>query len=120
MSWWRRVFGMDGFDLGLQVVVTGVLMFWIGETNNSRDATIWNSMIMVASLVVLGVRRRVGLRSSSELQSGEVAALRIAELEARLGELEEDRARLLELEERVDFAERLLASQREPMKELAK
>ena len=120
MSWVRRIFGMDGFDLGLQAVVTGVLMFWIGETNNSHDATIWNSIIMVASLLVLGVRRHFGVRTGSELRTGEVAALRIAELESRVAELEVDRVRLLELEERLDFTERLLATQREPVKELAK
>ena len=120
MSWVRRIFGMDGFNLGLQVAVTGVLMFWIGETNNPHDATIWNSMIMIGSLIVLGVRRHFGLRNAPELGTGEVDALRIAELEARVAELEVDRVRLLELEERVDFTERLLATQREPVKELAK
>lgn len=38
---------------------------------------------------------------------------RLGELEARLGQLEETQARVAELEERLDFAERLLAQQKE-------
>lgn len=37
---------------------------------------------------------------------------RVAELERRVGELEAGRQRMAELEERVDFAERLLARER--------
>jgi hypothetical protein len=37
----------------------------------------------------------------------------LEELDDRLYELEQERARLLELEERVDFAERLLVSKQE-------
>jgi len=42
------------------------------------------------------------------LSTGEMAAERLAEVEARLGELEAVQARILDLEERLDFAERLL------------
>jgi hypothetical protein len=37
----------------------------------------------------------------------------LQELDDRLYELEQERARLLELEERVDFTERMLVSERE-------
>jgi hypothetical protein len=43
------------------------------------------------------------------LTTGEMTAERVGELEARIAELEASQGRLLELEERVEFAERLLA-----------
>jgi hypothetical protein len=43
------------------------------------------------------------------LSTGEMAAERVADLEARLEELEAVHARMAELEERLDFTERLLA-----------
>lgn len=57
------------------------------------------------------IARRIGggkSRGETGLSTGEMAAERVAELEARVSELEAVQARLLELEERVDFAERLL------------
>ncbi len=42
------------------------------------------------------------------------ADARLAELEARLAELESSHVRSAELEERLEFAERLLAQQRSP------
>ncbi len=44
------------------------------------------------------------------LSTGEMTAERVAHLEDRIGELERVEARMAELEERVDFAERLLAA----------
>ena len=46
--------------------------------------------------------------------TGEVQAERVAELESRVAELESQQGRVLELEERLDFAERLLAQERGP------
>jgi hypothetical protein len=43
------------------------------------------------------------------ITSGEMAALRFEEMEQRLAELEASQARVAELEERLEFAERLLA-----------
>ena len=62
-------------------------------------------------------RRIAGKRAEPEtaktgLSTGEMAAERITEVEARLAELESRQDRLLELEERLDFAERLLTSGR--------
>jgi uncharacterized coiled-coil protein SlyX len=42
----------------------------------------------------------------------------MAELEQRVAELEMDSARIAELEERLDFTERMLAKQKEPVREL--
>lgn len=55
--------------------------------------------------------RRIGGRVPGEggMTTGEMSAERVAELEARVAELEAAQARLVELEDRIDFAERLLA-----------
>ena len=58
------------------------------------------------------IARRVGGKKARESHdgptTGEVAAERLAEVEHRLALVESVQQRLLELEERVDFAERLL------------
>ena len=107
----KSVFGLDGVDLGIHAAVTGILLFWIAAVNRQEDAIIGCSMATTASLVLLAVRRRFALRrhGSAGLTTGEVAAERLAELELRVADLEAAQARVVELEERLDFAERMLA-----------
>ncbi|MEO8451970.1 MAG: hypothetical protein ABI647_19420 [Gemmatimonadota bacterium] len=50
--------------------------------------------------------------------NAELERHRLTELEGRLADLEASQARMAELEERVDFTERLLAQERDPAKEL--
>ncbi|HEV8598273.1 MAG TPA: hypothetical protein VGQ69_02840 [Gemmatimonadales bacterium] len=120
MSWWRRVFGLDGFDIALHAMITGIVLFWIGAVNDrGEDQIIFGSMALVTSLLVLGVRRRLALNRQERLGSTQADMVRLAELEQRVAELEFDRARLLELEERLDFTERLLATNKEQVRELA-
>ena len=119
-GWWRRVVGLDGFEVGLQVAITGVILFWIGATNNRfEDVVVLGSMTLVASLVLLAIRRGLALKSAQRLDVSELGSARITELEQRIAELEADQVRLTELEERVDFAERLLARRQESPRELA-
>jgi predicted nuclease with TOPRIM domain len=63
-------------------------------------------IIMIAASAVVMVRRLAPKSGGDREQLSE-------ELEVRLGELEQVKRRLSELEERVDFAERMLAQQRE-------
>ena len=120
MSWWRRVFGLDGFDIAVQAIITAVILFWIGAVNNREDEVIvFGSITLVTSLVVLAVRRRLALNRTERLGVNEADTARLAELEQRVTELEFDRARLLELEERLDFTERLLATPKDQARELA-
>lgn len=107
----RSIFGIDGFELIVHAAVTGILIAWVYEVNRSQDAFIFASMVAIGSLVALSIRRRFGLRRSEApgITTGEMAAERLAELEERLAELEAGQARMAELEERLDFAERLLA-----------
>ena len=108
MTWWRRTLGMDGIDLLIQAGVTAMVMAFVGVSGGPNEVY---PMIVGVSLVVLGVRRHLGLRAAERrgLTTGELAAERIAELEQRMGDLEAAQARMAELEERVDFTERLLA-----------
>jgi len=52
----------------------------------------------------VAIGRRIGGRQPQQMDPAE-----LAELRQRLGDLEAQQARVAELEERVDFAERLLA-----------
>ncbi|HEY9384138.1 MAG TPA: hypothetical protein VIP80_11565 [Gemmatimonadales bacterium] len=119
MSWWRRIMGIDGFEFALQAVITTILMAWAAEVNSPQDAFVIGSMIAVGSLLLLGIRRRLALRRGGRETPPELEAERMAELEQRVAELEMDRARIAELEERLDFAERLLATHKETARELA-
>jgi hypothetical protein len=71
-------------------------------------------MVGAASLVVFGIRRQVALKKHPSATTGEIAAQQVADIEARLSETDHLQFRVQELEERLDFAERLLAQAREP------
>jgi hypothetical protein len=74
--------------------------------------------LILGAGVVLILRGPVGraLARRIEGQSGAAAELgaRVEELETRLADLEQERLRVTDLEERLDFAERLLARQEQP------
>jgi len=107
----KSFFGLDAFDLGIHVVVTAIILFWATEANSYQDGVIIGSMVAASSLILLAVRRRLALRKRAApgLGSGEMAAERMLELEQRMADLESVEHRVAELEERLDFAERMLA-----------
>jgi hypothetical protein len=72
--------------------------------------------VFAASFVVLAVRRARALRRRTELDTESAPARQIAELEDRVAELEAVQGRMLELEERLDFAERMLARESERLR----
>ena len=112
MSRWRL--GLDWWDVGIHAFVTICLVAIAGEMSGP-DADLFIPGIFAGSAVLLGVRRRFALRRRPpELTTGEVEAERLEYLEVRLADLEATAARLIELEERMDFAERLLARRAEP------
>lgn len=88
------------------------------------DFLFWNEVVIplagMAVAVILGfpiiraVVRRLE-RRSAEASSSEVAALRseVAELKGRLADMEDASHRMAELEERLDFTERILTQQRQ-------
>ena len=108
----RRGLGLDWFDLLLHGGITFALAVVAGSVAVERPEGLIGAVV-AGSLAVLGWRRMRALQHAPPTTTGEVQAERLFALEDRLAELEAQQARVLELEERLDFAERLLAQQRE-------
>lgn len=116
MSWIRRHVGLDGVDLVIHAGVTMFVMIVAGS-QPGPDAEAMVAGVGAISMVVLGVRRHLALKrgdpgAMGEI-TGEVMRDRLADLDARITEVDALTYRVHELEERLDFAERLLAQSRE-------
>jgi hypothetical protein len=115
VSWIRRAVGLDGVDIVIQAGVTMFLMIMAGGVGGPGEE-VAIAAVGALSMVVLGVRRhfalkRGGHRAVGEI-TGEVIGDRLAEVDARLQEVDHLQYRVQELEERLDFTERLLAQAR--------
>lgn len=114
----KRSIGLDWFELTIHVGIT-VMLIIIGST-----ATVPNGHgeIPVAGIAALSMGllawRRSRALSRMGPDTGEIHFDRLQELESRVAELEHQQGRVLELEERLDFAERLLTQQREASRQL--
>ncbi len=117
MSWIRRLVGLDGVDIVIQVGVTGFMMIVAGSLAGPENPETLVAGVGAISMVVLGIRRHLALKRGPQGGigeiTGEVITDRLAELDARLNEVDALNYRVHELEERLDFAERLLAQARE-------
>ena len=102
MGWFRRHMGIDAVDFAIQFGITGFVMVLFDEASHN-DAFV--GAVGAASLLVLAIRRQRALRNLPL----ELPEERAEELETRLAEVDDLQRRVGELEERVDFAERLLA-----------
>jgi hypothetical protein len=113
MSAFKNNVGIDLVDFLIQAAVTAAFLGFIEMTNGPEGLF---PVTVGVSFVVLGVRRHFALKRREQrgLTTGEMESERIAELEQRVAELESAQTRVYELEERVDFAERLLANERNP------
>lgn len=110
MEWWKRTFGLDPIDFILHFLIGGLVVGGLADA--ARNDTV--GMVGSAALFALYAwRRQRALRAlpATGYSSGEV---RLAELDAQAEELHELRGRFAELEERLDFTERMLAKSREP------
>lgn len=78
------------------------------------------ALLVVATSVVLVLRGPLGRALARRIEGSRSpdhdAILRLEEVEARLQALELTQERMLELEERLDFAERLLAREKDPLR----
>jgi hypothetical protein len=114
----RRHLGIDGLDFLIQFGIT--VMFMVAGSSivvaGGHDE-VPVALIGAASLGILAWRRKRGLAQMGS-DTGEVQLDRIQELEQRMAELEHQQGRVLELEERLDFTERLLTQQREAVRQL--
>lgn len=108
----KKYVGLDFLDLAIHAGVTVAVMVMLSSMMTPMEEFGAASGAAV-SLVVLAWRRQRALRNAPPVTTGEAQAERLAVLEDRLAELEAQQGRVLELEERVDFAERMLARQRE-------
>ncbi len=112
VSWWRRHVGLDFVDTLIHVGVTMMAMILAVEASIPNEE-VGVSLVVAASLLVFAWRRKVALRNLPET-TGQVDAVRLEDLEARMSEFDLTTARVAELEERLDFAERMLAQRSEP------
>jgi hypothetical protein len=112
----KRWLGIDGVDFVIQAAITICVAIVLSAASRPNEEILVSSTF-AASFAVLGYRRhwaakRGELGKPAQPPSGEY----VLELEQRVADLEAAQQRVYELEERVDFAERLLSqqSQRSP------
>jgi hypothetical protein len=109
----KRWLGLDFVDLAIHVFVTVCVGILLVEAAGSDEEMVL-AMVFGTSAVVFAIRRQRALRQMTQegLSTGEMTAERLAELEARVAELEMAQDRVALLEERMDFSERLLVQNR--------
>lgn len=109
----KRWLGLDFVDLAIHVFVTVCVGILMVEAAGSDEEMVL-AMVFSASAVVFAIRRQRALRqvTGEGLSTGEMTAERLADLEARVAELEMAQDRVALLEERMDFSERLLVQSR--------
>lgn len=109
----RRI-GLDAWAVGLHIFVTITLAVALGEAARGADDVIIPLVLGSSAMLFEWRRRRALARGPVEgLTTGEVHLERMEELEQRVAEVEILHARVAELEERLDFSERLLVQQTE-------
>jgi len=108
----KRVVGIDFVDFLIQAGGTIAAAVMLSNLTLPHEE-FGVAAAFLGSFALLAWRRNRALKNVPPATTGEMAAERLAELEARVAELEQGEARLLELEERLDFTERLLVQQRE-------
>lgn len=108
MDGWKRAFGLHPVDMFIHFLAGGFIVGAMAEASRN-DAV---ALLATGALFLTYAWRRqraVAALPAAGMSSGEV---KLAELDAQAEELHEMRTRMLELEERVDFAERMLAQAR--------
>ncbi len=114
MSDWKRFFGLDVFDTLVHVVISGAIILLVAEESRQVEPVV---LLGGASVVIFAIRRRIALgamRLNGEISGETTGGHRKLDTEGRLEDLEMLYGRVAELEERLDFAERLLAAKNEP------
>lgn len=110
MSWWKRTFGTDFVETVLIAFGSFLFVVFVAESFPGDEPGI---LAAIACTIGFGVRRHYALKSLPlpEEQSG---GYRLADVEGRLAEVEFLHRRVAELEERLDFTERLIATKVDP------
>lgn len=110
---WRRVFRIDVVNTILVAAGSFAVVIFVGETTGSGEAATGAMALCIGAYAII---RHYGLKSLPPADGETSGAWRAAELEERVADLEAMGQRVAELEERLDFAERLLAAKGEPAK----
>ena len=103
-----KILGLDWFDVVVQGAVTIVLAVAADGMFGGFMKDVAIGSVLTGSLAVLGWRRRQAMAAGESPEPG-----RLAELEDRVDELQQVAQRVYELEERLEFTERLLTQVRE-------
>jgi hypothetical protein len=109
----KSALGLDWFDLTVQVVLTGLAMVVVESMSPPGHAEDAFMALTIAGSVLLLAFRRSRARTQAPAERLHEDDDRVGQLEDRLLELEAAQQRVMELEERVDFTERLLARERD-------
>ena len=110
MEGWKRFFGLDPVDLVVHFLAGGLVVGGLADASqNDVVGMVGSALLFVA--YAWRRQRAIAALPLTSLHSGEV---KLAELDAQGEELHDLRGRVAELEERLDFAERMFASAREP------
>jgi hypothetical protein len=105
----KRWLGIDGVDFVIQAAITICVAVVLGSSAAPRVEEVMVGSTFAVSFGVLGLRRYFA-RKRGELGKPTASSREdMLDLEQRVAELEAAQQRIYELEERVDFAERLLA-----------
>jgi len=111
----KRYVGLDLLDLAIQAGATIALAVTAAELWSPNEQ-VGVGMVFASSFLILAWRRARALRRRAEIDDDSAMVRHVAELEDRVAELEAGQARVLELEDRLDFAERLLAREGERLR----
>jgi membrane protein implicated in regulation of membrane protease activity len=103
-----KILGLDWFDVVVHAVVTVAVGVAVDSLFPGRVGEAGIGAVIAGSVILLGWRRR----RARDLEPAEMPD-QLADLESRVAELEGQQHRVVELEDRLDFAERLLIQQRE-------
>jgi hypothetical protein len=110
MNWWKRTFGTDFVETALILFGSFLFVVLIAESFPSDEPGI---VAAIACTIAYGIRRHFALKAlppADETSGG----YRLADVEGRLSEVEFLHRRVAELEERLDFTERLIATKVDP------
>jgi hypothetical protein len=107
----KRWLGVDGIDFVIQAAITICVAVLLSAANRPNEE-ILVSATFAASFGVLAYRRNLARKRGELGKPGSPASGEyMLDLEQRVADLEAGQQRMYELEERVDFAERLLSRQ---------
>lgn len=104
-----KILGLDWFDVLVHGVITVVAGVGADALFPGPSGDFAVGIVIAASITILGARRK---RAMAALPP-DTGSVRLAEIEDRMAEVDHLAQRVYELEERLEFTERLLARGRE-------